>query len=136
MRLTVYFDDPFWVALAGRQDGDQLRAVRHVFGAEPNDPELLFFVLHALFPLLDHVTVAVTAPPAPRAKRNPKRAARAAAKLLAARGGSTKAHAAVRLHVEANAVARRTETKAAREAAAEHKRRIARAKAKQRHQGH
>jgi hypothetical protein len=66
----------------------------------------------------------------------PKRAARMAAKLPGAHGGTTKAHEAVRVQVEANAVMRRVQTKAAREAAAAYKRDIARAKAKALHRGH
>ncbi|MGI8688587.1 MAG: YjdF family protein [Thermomicrobiales bacterium] len=85
MLLTVYFEGPFWVALAEQLDADGLRAVRHIFGEEPSDAAVLIFVLDDLFPLLDRAIVTVDAEPARERKRNPKRAAREAARAGRAR---------------------------------------------------
>ena len=44
--MTVFFDKPFWVAVLEHHDGAGcVRAVRHVFGSEPTDPELYEFLL-------------------------------------------------------------------------------------------
>jgi Protein of unknown function (DUF2992) len=43
--LSVFFEDPFWVAVFERQTGNQYQAARRVFGAEPSDPEVYQFVL-------------------------------------------------------------------------------------------
>ena len=39
-RTTVYFEDPFWVAVCEVSEGGKLRAARVVFGAEPKDYEV------------------------------------------------------------------------------------------------
>ena len=37
VRLTVYFEDPFWVGVFERRQEGRLTAARVVFGAEPKD---------------------------------------------------------------------------------------------------
>lgn len=43
-KLTVRFEDPFWVGIIEVEDGGSYRVARHVFGAEPTTPEILRFV--------------------------------------------------------------------------------------------
>ena len=43
-KLTVRFEDPFWVGIIEVEDGGDYRVARHVFGAEPTTPEVLRFV--------------------------------------------------------------------------------------------
>ena len=43
-KLTVRFEDPFWVGIIEVEDGEGYRVARHVFGAEPTTPEVLRFV--------------------------------------------------------------------------------------------
>lgn len=43
-KLTVRFEDPFWVGIIEVEDGGSYRVARHVFGAEPTIPEILRFV--------------------------------------------------------------------------------------------
>lgn len=136
MLLTVYFEGRFWVALAEQLDADGLRAARHIFGEEPSDAAVHTFVLDDLFPLLDRATVTVDAEPMSERKRNPKRAAREAARALAAHGGSTEAQEAMRLQLEAHKRERIVRGRAARDAAEVDKREIARRKAKERQRGH
>ncbi len=98
--FTLYFDGRFWVGVLEHHErhrgGDMIgqeitvRAVRHVFGAEPSDVELYDFLLARSGELIDRATAS---PPAPASRSvgsssaprpNPKRAARQAA-LAAAR---------------------------------------------------
>ena len=44
-KLTVYFDEPFWVGVFERIDGGKLSVCKVTFGAEPKDCEVLEFVL-------------------------------------------------------------------------------------------
>ena len=44
-RLTVYFEDPFWVGVFERRTGGTVSACKVTFGAEPRDREVLSFVL-------------------------------------------------------------------------------------------
>jgi hypothetical protein len=44
-KLTVYFDDPFWVGVFERIEDEKLSVCKITFGAEPKDYEILEFVL-------------------------------------------------------------------------------------------
>lgn len=44
-KLTVYFDDPFWVGVFERIEDEKLSVCKVTFGAEPKDYEVLEFVL-------------------------------------------------------------------------------------------
>ena len=46
--LTIFFEDPFWVAVVERQADGRLQAARHLFGGEPTPAEVLAFVLRRL----------------------------------------------------------------------------------------
>ena len=43
-KLTVRFEDPFWVGIIEVEDEEGYRVARHVFGAEPTTPKVLRFV--------------------------------------------------------------------------------------------
>ena len=43
-RLTVYFEDPFWVGVFERIENGKLSAAKVTFGAEPKDYEVQEFV--------------------------------------------------------------------------------------------
>ena len=51
---TIYFDDQFWCALIERCEDGKTYAGRHVFGAEPSNPEILNWMVYgfANVPLL------------------------------------------------------------------------------------
>ena len=44
-KLTIYFEEPFWVGVFEELDGDKLSVCRMVFGAEPTDAEIYDFIL-------------------------------------------------------------------------------------------
>lgn len=136
MQLTVYFDGQFWVGLAEMQTGSEIRAARHVFGPEPASADVLAFVQRRLQALLDSVHTGVATEEPLQRPRNPKRAAREAARLLNERGGSTAAQEALRLAIESRAVQHGEQTRAERAAEAERIYALRRAKAKERHRGH
>jgi hypothetical protein len=137
--MTVFFDDPFWVAVLEMRDRDRVRATRHVFGAEPTDAELYQFLLRHGVALLARaersaavdgdrsVSVAV---------RNPKRLARDAARAAQLARPSTAAQEAVRKEVELRKRASAEHSREDREAHAEHRRDVRRAKSRARQRGH
>lgn len=47
-RLTVFFEEPFWVGVFERISECRLSVCRIVFGAEPKDYEVYDFVLEKL----------------------------------------------------------------------------------------
>ncbi|MGI5247147.1 DUF2992 family protein [Dactylosporangium sp. CA-139066] len=65
--LTEREDRPFWVAVLEERFPDgTVRAVGHVFGAEPTNPELYEFLLRHGTALLRRVDRAAAAGDAPR----------------------------------------------------------------------
>ena len=44
-KLTVYFDEPFWVGVFERIEDGKLSAAKVTFGTEPKDYEVYEFVL-------------------------------------------------------------------------------------------
>jgi len=97
-KLTVLFEDPFWVGLYERNQGGRLEVCKITFGGEPRDGEVLAW-------LLDHWRELRFSPaveePRRDAPKNPKRARREARKAQdAAAGIGTKAQQAIQLQRE------------------------------------
>ena|ERR1700722_5798686 len=46
IKATIFFDKRFWVGTFERTDKEGYAVARHIFGAEPTDPEVYEFVLH------------------------------------------------------------------------------------------
>jgi hypothetical protein len=45
VRLSVFFEDPFYIGICERRMNDRLAVCRIIFGAEPKDYEILEYVL-------------------------------------------------------------------------------------------
>jgi hypothetical protein len=133
--LTIFFEDPFWVAVVERQAEGALQAIRQVFAAEPAPAEVLEFVLYRMTHLLEQSSVAVLVEATERRAVNPKRAAREAGRALAQRGSSTQSQEALRLQLEQNKQIRRQRSRSEREAEASYKRQLKVEKTKARHRG-
>ena len=50
--LTVFYDGQFWVGVFERQENGMLTVARYVFGAEPKDSEVFYFICSSYFNLL------------------------------------------------------------------------------------
>jgi Protein of unknown function (DUF2992) len=46
IKATIFYDKRFWVGTFERIDKEGYAIARHIFGAEPSDPEVHEFVLH------------------------------------------------------------------------------------------
>jgi hypothetical protein len=91
--FTVFFEDPFWVGVLESEEDGVLTVARHVFGAEPSNPELLHFMLYR-FSDMRRSSFSAEGRRADATPLSPKRAQRAA-RREAARSVSTKAQAAL-----------------------------------------
>jgi hypothetical protein len=80
--MTVFFDNPFWVAVLELHHDGRVHAARQVFGAEPTDAELYQYLLLHGSALLARVERSAPGKdrPLPGPVRNPKRLARDAAR--------------------------------------------------------
>ena len=50
-KLTVYFEEPFWVGVFERVDNNKLSVCKVTFGAEPKDYEIWEFILKYYYDL-------------------------------------------------------------------------------------
>ncbi|VIG00319.1 Protein of uncharacterised function (DUF2992) [Clostridioides difficile] len=50
-KLTVLFEEPFWIGIFERQDDKKYEVCRVVFGAEPKEVEVYEFILERFFSL-------------------------------------------------------------------------------------
>ena len=46
IKAIIFFDKRYWVGTFERTDKEGYAVARHIFGAEPSDPEVYEFVLH------------------------------------------------------------------------------------------
>lgn len=104
-RLTILFDDPFWIGLYEREDDTEYSVCRIVFGAEPRDQEVYAY-------LLEHWRTLRFSPPRPGTEhlpppKSPKRRQREARRMTQAAGIGTKAQQALKLQQEQGKQARR-----------------------------
>ena len=72
-RLTVFFEEPFWVGVFERIENGRLSVAKVTFGAEPKEPEVLIYLLRHYYRLPFSPAVETAVKPA---HRNPKRAQR------------------------------------------------------------
>lgn len=135
MKLTILFNGQFWEGVIEFNQDGCLKARRHIFGSEPKDSEVLDFVNHLAFKLLEQATASVEVSPVEEKKVNPKRLSREVAKEMSVRGISTKAQEAIQLELELQKKEKKVQSKAEKEQEKEQKRLIARQKAKEKHRG-
>jgi len=113
-KFTVFFDDPFWVGVYERIDGDNLEVARVVFGPEPKDYEVYEFMLKNFYTLRFSPPVDVEKTIVK--KINPKRVLRQINRQLSQKGIGSKAQQALKLQQEDGKKERRQTTKEIRQA--------------------
>lgn len=133
-RLTVRFEDPFWVLLYERGGGGTYEACKHTFGPEPGDQEVYAFLLENWRSLRFSPTVAAKGPP--ERKASPKRARREARRAVRPAAPGTKAQQALALQREEGQAARTRRSRAEREAEEARKSALRRKKRREKRKGH
>jgi hypothetical protein len=132
-KLTVYFDDPFWVGVFEREDEMGYRVCRVVFGPEPTDAELLAYVQEE-YPNLDfgepfksHVEIVK--------KKNFKRVQREVRREME-EGVGTKAQRAMQAALELNRQEREVMSRERREEEKQLKFKLRQVRKKEKRRGH
>lgn len=132
-RLTVYFEDPFWVGVFEKIDDGKLSVSKVTFGAEPKDYEVHEFVERHYFKLK-------FSPPVDAAVKkeaiNPKRKLREARKQSQTSGIGTKSQQALKLQQEENKLERKVLSKEMKEAEKQRQFDLKQEKRKKKHRGH
>ena len=132
-KLTVYFDDPFWVGVFERIDNGKLSVSKVTFGAEPKDYEVQVFVDRYYYQLKFSPTVDAVVK---ESKKNPKRLQRDAKKTVLEKGIGTKSQQALKLQQEENKMERKVKSREQKEAEALRLFELKQQKKKEKHKGH
>ena len=132
-KLTVYFDEPFWVGVFERIEDDKLSAAKVTFGTEPKDYEVYEFILKHYDSLQFSPAVATVVK---EVKRNPKRMQRDVKKQLQDTGIGTKSQQALKLQHEQNKQSRKVKSREQKLSEAERLFELKQQKKKDRHRGH
>jgi len=132
--LTILFENPFWIGLYERIDGDKYEASKIIFGAEPKDYEVYDFLLKNFAKLRFSPLVKIEN--IEERKINPKRMQREIKKQVENKGISTKAQQALKLQHEQNKLDRKVRNRELKEAEKERKFALRQEKKKAKHKGH
>ena len=131
-RLTVFFEEPFWIGVFERISEGKLSVCKVTFGAEPKDYEVYDFVLKNYHQLRFSLAVSTDVK---ETSRNPKRMQREVRKQVKNIGIGTKSQQALKLQQEQLKTERKTVSREQREAEKERKFKIKQQKKKEKHRG-
>lgn len=131
-KLTVLFEEPFWVGVFERIENGKLSAAKVTFGAEPKDYEVFAYILKHYDDLRFSPALAVVVK---ESKQNPKRIHRDIKKSLAKNGIGTKSQQALKLQQEQNKQERKGKSREQKLAEAERLFELKQQKKKEKHRG-
>ena len=111
-RLTVLYEEPFWIGLSERVVNGKLTVAKHVFGAEPSMADIYEFVLNHSYDLEYSPSVDAETK---KEHTNPKRRQREARKMTAQKGIGTKSQQALQMQREEKKIERKQISKEQKE---------------------
>ncbi|MBR2778973.1 MAG: YjdF family protein [Firmicutes bacterium] len=132
-KLTVFFENPFWVGVFERAADGRLSVCRFTFGPEPKDYEIHDFILRHYDELKFSPAVKFEMK---QSADNPKRRQRNAAKQMRNTGVGTRSQQALQLQREEMKTERRVLSREQREAEKQRKFELKQQKRKEKHKGH
>lgn len=133
-KLTVLFEDPFWLGIYERENEGKYEACRIIFGSEPKDYEIFAF-------LLTHYSGFRFSPSMKTERKsdsrvNPKRLKRIINKELRDRGFPSKAKQVLKLQQEENKTVRKSHSRQQKEEEENRQFLLHQQKRKNKHKGH
>lgn len=131
-RLTVFFEEPFWVGIFECTSEGKLSVCKVTFGAEPKDYEVYDFVLKNYYQLRFSPVVETDVK---ETGRNPKRIQREVRKQVQNIGIGTKSQQALKLQHKQLKSERRTMSREQREAEKQRRFELKQQKRKEKHRG-
>lgn len=132
-RLTVFFEDPFWVGVFERIENGKLSVAKVTFGAEPKDYKVLELIYRNYYHLQFSPAVETVVKDT---RKNPKRAQRDAKKLTLETGIGTKSQQALKLQQERNKQERKVRSRERRDAENQRLFELKQIKKREKHKGH
>ena len=132
-KLTVYFEEPFWIGVFERIEDGKLSVEKVTFGAEPKDYEVQEYIQKhydslKFSPAVDTVVKDI--------KRNPKRMQREAKRQMQKTGIGTKSQQALKLQQEQYKQKRKIRSKEKKEAEKLRMFELKQQKKREKHKGH
>ena len=132
-KLTVYFEEPFWVGAFERIEDGKLSVAKVTFGTEPKDYEVQqyiqkYYASLKFSPAVDTVVRDI--------KRNPKRMQREAKRQMQETGIGTKSQQALKLQQEQNKQERKIRSREKKEAEDQRMFEMKQQKKREKHKGH
>ncbi|MCB5475700.1 YjdF family protein [Blautia luti] len=132
-KLTVYFEEPFWVGVFERIEDGKLSVAKVIFGAEPKDYEVQEYIQQYYFSLKFSPAVEIVVKDI---KRNPKRMHREVKKQTIGTGTGTKSQQALKLQQEHNKQERKERNRKKKEAKEQRMFELKQQKKREKHKGH
>ena len=133
LKLTVYFEDPFWVGVFERTQNGTLSVCKITFGAEPKDYAVHAYVLRHFYELC--FSLALSARQHVQCS-NPKRRQRQVQKQLSGAGVGTKSMQALAAQREQLKTERKQQSRAQQEAEQQRRFEQKQRKKLEKHKGH
>ena len=132
-KLTVYFEEAFWIGVFERIEDGKLSVAKVTFGAEPKDYEVQEYIRKhysslKFSPAVDTVVKDI--------KRNPKRMQREAKKQMQETGVGTKSQQALKLQQEQNKQERKKRSHQKKEVEKKRMFELKQQKKREKHRGH
>lgn len=131
-KLTVFFENPFWVGVFERVYDGKLSVCKVTFGAEPKDYEIHEFILNNFYQLKFSPDIVTEIK---EVKRNPKRVQREVHKQLQDIGIGTKSQQALKLQHEEIKIERKILSKEKKEEEKQRQYELKQKKRKEKHRG-
>ncbi|MEY8424869.1 YjdF family protein [Lachnospiraceae bacterium 38-14] len=131
-KLTVFFEETFWVGVFERVSEGRLSVCKVTFGAEPKDYEVYDFVLKNYYRLRFSPAVATNVK---EAGRNPKRVQREVRKQIQNTGIGTRSQQALKLQQEQLKTEHKIVSREQREAEKQRQFELKQQKRKEKHRG-
>lgn len=131
-KLTVLFEDPFWIGLFERKEGRNLSVSKVIFGIEPKDYDVYEFLQKSYYDLEFSPAVKVYAD---KIARNPKRRQREARRQTEDTGIGTKSQKALKLQQEQRKTERKVKCREKKQTELQRKYALKQQKKRDKHRG-
>ncbi|GAA0734059.1 YjdF family protein [Clostridium oceanicum] len=133
-KITVLFEDPFWVGIFERSCNHKYEVSKVVFGSEPKDYEIYEFILNKFNSIKFSTPVSISYKK--DKKINPKRLQRKIKKEVNNKGVGTKAQLAMKTQQESNKIIYKKISKEKKEEYKKRKFLLKQKKKREKHKGH
>lgn len=132
-KMTVFFEEPFWIGVFEHILDGKLSVCKTTFGAEPKDYEIYDFILRKYY----HLKFSPAVQAVEKQKQlNPKRLQRDVKRQLEQTGIGTKSQQALKLQQEQNKTERKRKSREQKLAEAERLFELKQQKRREKHKGH